>query len=254
MIVGIMDEKPKIFIAHSSEDLKDARIVRNSFEDLLHDVLLLKLSQRMNDDFLKELLSKEILARDWIIVVASKNSKRSNWVKFEYKFAKERGKPVFYIELDDCDKLRDLDRQECIQRQVKAISRRIRVFLSYNHQHDNKYAKRIANDLRTHGYEVWLDIERLEAGTDIVSVLKKEIQLTLEQGALIVLASSHGINSKWVSWEFSYALQLGGRVIPCIIEPKPNNMPFELQHIQWIDFAQSYEKGLETLIKTINSE
>jgi len=134
------------------------------------------------------------------------------------------------------------------------ISRRIRVFLSYNHQHDGKYAKRIANDLRTYGYEVWLDIERLEAGTNIVNVLEKEIQLTLEQGALIVLASSHGLHSKWVSWEFSYALQLGSRVIPCIIDPKPDHMPFELQQIQWIDFTQSYEKGFGSLIKALIRE
>ncbi len=84
-----MTGRATIFVAHSTYDLADARLVRNLFEDRDYDVLLLRLSQSMTDDFLGTLLQREIQARDWLVVVSSENVQRSSWVEFEETYARE---------------------------------------------------------------------------------------------------------------------------------------------------------------------
>jgi hypothetical protein len=51
-----MDRRATIFLAHSSADVDDERRIRNIFESLDHDVLLLKLSQQMTEKYLENLL------------------------------------------------------------------------------------------------------------------------------------------------------------------------------------------------------
>ena len=241
-----MYEKPTIFISHSTEDLTDARLVRNSFEDLMHDVQLLKLSQHMSEDFLRNLLEKEIYSLDWLVVVNSENSRSSRWVDFEHAYARRIGKPIFSIELERCQHLKGYDRQQCIQRQVQAISREIRVFLSYARK-DQDFVSRIEYDLRKEGYEVW-DVDTIDLGVDIGSDVLAGIDATLERGAVVLLASENSIKSEYVRIEYEYALNRGGRVIPCIIEPRPRSMPLKLEKFQWIDFTRSYEAAINGLV------
>lgn len=244
------NEKATIFVAHSTQDLADARIVRNLFEDRDHDVLLLKLSQRMTDDFLGNLLQREIQARDWLVVISSENAQRSNWVDFEETYARERAKPVFYIQLEKCSHLRGHDRENCIRSQISHISRAIRVFMSYHHE-DNDVARRIAADLRIRGFEVWLDLESMPIGANFQEEILGAIDRTLKSGAMVVLVSWRSMESEWVLQELNYALDQEGRVVPCLVGPQPPNMPSELQSIQWIDFTRAYEEGFQRLLHAL---
>jgi hypothetical protein len=248
-----MADKPTIFLAHSITDVTDAPLIRNLFEELGHDVLLLKLSQHMTKDFLENLLQQEIQARDWLVVIRSEASRQSTWVNFEASFAEERRKPVFEIDLDGCRAVNVEDLEECLRTQVAEVSRRIRVFLSY-HRADNDIARRLSEDLRVRGYDVWLDIERISGDQDFRKAIRQAIDRTLYKGALVLLVSARSVESKYVMDELNYALGRKGLVIPCVVNPPPETVPPALQHIQWVDCSVSYEKGLMQLLSALGSQ
>ena len=152
-----------VFLAHSSLDIKEARRVRNLFEERDHDVLLLKLSQQMTEEYLRELLVREIQARDWLVMLHSANTDASSWVGFERHFAESRHKPVFEIDLAACAHLSDSECLHFLTTQVGSISRCIRVFLSYSHV-DQDLSERLARALEAKGFEVWLDKDQLQGG------------------------------------------------------------------------------------------
>lgn len=243
-------ERATIFVAHSNLDLVDARVVRNLFEDLDHDVLLLKLSQRMTDEYLRNLLQREIRARDWMVVISSGNARHSDWVDFEETYARDRAKPVFYIRLEKCSHFKGNDRKNCIETQVSSISRAIRVFFSY-HRADMGIARQMATDLGERGFEVWLDMESIPVGASFTEEIQRAIDRTLARGAMVVLVSSRSMESEWVLTELNYALGKEGRVVPCLVEPRPAVTPLELQTIQLIDFTADYEKGFQRLLHAL---
>jgi hypothetical protein len=248
-----MDEKPTIFIAHSNIDVIFARIIRNCFEDLGHDALLLKLSQQMTEGYLKTLLRREILARDWIVIVLSENSRQSNWVAFERSYAKETQKPIFHVELEECIHLKDSKLSNCLKKQVEQIKQEIQVFISYS-RHDSEMAGRISRDLRNTGYNTWLDIEKLPSGSNWMEMTLSGLDRSIDTGGLVVLLSEYSVNSEFVMKEFEYAMRNGGRVYPCIISPISsirNRLPIMLQSIQWIDLTSSYERGISQLLEDL---
>jgi hypothetical protein len=241
-----------VFLAHSSLDIKEARRVRNLFEGRDHDVLLLKLSQQMTEEYLRELLVREIQARDWLVMLHSPNADRSNWVSFERHFAENRHKPVFEIDLAPCAHLSDSECLNFLKMQVGKISRCIRVFLSYSRV-DRDLSERLARDLEAKGFEVWFDKDQLQGGDLWAEQITQAIDKTLERGALVLLMSESSLRSTIVRHEVGHALSRKGRVIPCIVHGPTDDIPPELRTIRWIDFSQSYERGLSALEQALNS-
>lgn len=226
--------------------------MRNLFEDRGHDVLLLKLSQQMTEEYLRELLVREIQARDWLVMLRSANADRSSWVSFERHFAENRHKPVFEIDLTASAHLSDSAFQHFLTTQVGNISRCIRVFLSYSHA-DRDVSARLARDLEAKGFEVWLDTAHIQAGDSWQDEITQAIDKTLERGAVVMLMSEASLRSNTVRDEVRHALALKGRVIPCLLNVTTNTVPPELQTIQWVDFSRSYEQGLSTLVQALNA-
>jgi len=241
-----------VFLAHSSLDITEARRVRNLFEERDHDVLLLKLSQQMTDEYLRELLVREIQARDWLVMLHSANADRSSWVSFERHFAEDRHKPVFEIDLAACAQMSDSESLRFLTTQVGNISRCIRVFLSYSRV-DRDLSERLARDLEAKGFEVWLDTAQLQAGDLWEEQITQAIDKTLERGALVLLMSEASLRSVSVRNEVRQALARKGRVIPCLVHGTTNAVPPELRTIPWLDFSPSYERGLSTLVHTLNA-
>ncbi len=225
--------------------------MRNLFEERDHDVLLLKLSQQMTEEYLRELLVREIQARDWLVMLHSANADRSNWVSFERQFAENRHKPVFEIDLTACAHLSDSECLDFLTTQVGKISRCIRVFLSYSRV-DEDLSERLARDLEAKGFEVWRDKEQLQGGDLWEEQITLAIDKTLERGALVVLMSEASLRSGFVRNEVGHALARRGRVIPCLVHGTTDAVPPELRTIQWIDFSPSYERGLSTLVDALN--
>jgi hypothetical protein len=242
-----------VFLAHSSLDIKEARRVRNLFEERNHDVLLLKLSQRMTEEYLRELLVREIQARDWLVMLRSAHADRSSWVGFERHFAENRHKPVFEIDLAACAHLSDSECLHFLATQVGKISRCIRVFLSYSRQDSGDLSERLARDLEAKGFEVWLDKDQLHGGDLWVEQTTQAIDKTLERGALVLLMSKTSLRSVFVRNEVRHALGRKGRVIPCLVHRDTDAVPPELRTFHWINFSPSYQRGLSELVHALNS-
>lgn len=248
-----MSKKPSIFVAHSSVDIGDARIVRNLLEKRGHNVLLLHLEQSMTHDYLEQLIREEIKARDWLVVLASENARRSRWVPFEEAYARLHEKPTFHVRQGECAELQDQRREDCFDHQVAEISRDVRIFISHS-WHDKEMALRLSHDLEAQGYEVWNEVEQLHPGTDWAEQIKTAIEETLKKGYLIVLVSDHITSSISVISEVEFALSYRGRIIPCLIEPSPQTIPPILPQFQYIDFRHDYERGWKALIRVLQHE
>ena len=225
-----------IFLAHSSLDIKDARQVRDLFEQMDHDVLMLKLAQQMTTAYLQDLLQNEIQARDWLVMLRSANANCSTWVGFEKHFAQERRKPVFEIDLVHCRSLPSDEVLKCVRDQVARISRDIRVFLSYSIK-DSYLATKLQNDLKMRGYEVWIDTYQLPAGEDVWKQITEAIDRTLERGAFVPFLSKYALESTWVMREYEYATGRKGRVIACLVGPIEQDEPTEPAETNWVDLT-----------------
>jgi hypothetical protein len=126
------------------------------------------------------------------------------------------------------------------------------VFLSYSRV-DRELSERLARDLESKGFEVWLDTDQLQAGDLWEEQITQAIDKTLERGALVLLMSEASLRSVSVRNEVRQALARKGRVIPCLVHGTTNAVPPELRTIQWLDFSPSYERGLSTLVDALNA-
>jgi hypothetical protein len=130
------------------------------------------------------------------------------------------------------------------------------IFISHNHK-DKEFVRRLSSDLRTAGFNVWLD-------EDIVSVGEKwadKITDALESSdVVLVVLSASSSDSKFQSSEIAYALASqrkspSKRVIPLVLDRKAE-LPFFLKDVVYGDFSspEKYKERLEQLISTLSSQ
>jgi hypothetical protein len=87
------------------------------------------------------------------------------------------------------------------------------VFISYSHK-DGGYAHRLADELRSHQIEVWID-DRIDYGDQWPRVIQDNLAACR---IFIVLMSSRSFNSMWVQNEVSYAQANQKTVFPLLLE------------------------------------
>jgi hypothetical protein len=125
---------------------------------------------------------------------------------------------------------------------------KLKIFISHSDQ-DKNTVYRISSKLRAAGNEVRDDQSRLKAGDNFQRKILEDLD---ESDVLLIVLSQNSFRSKWVQQEFAtIALQQevsGGirRVIPIRIDEVP--VPSYLSHLQYIDFSQDFEAGLERLL------
>jgi predicted ATPase len=122
------------------------------------------------------------------------------------------------------------------------------IFISYAHA-DSPFVDRLEADLRTQGFDPWVDRQRLAGGQR----WRRELQDAVERAqVLLIVLSPDAVASENVQIEYDYVLELGKVVIP--IYYRQCDVPMELRAIQWIDFRQSYEQGLTALLQALHSQ
>ena len=124
-----------------------------------------------------------------------------------------------------------------------------RVFVSHSHA-DNVFSRRLVEDLRKAGLDVWYDEQDLSGGSTHDTVIQRELH---QRDAFIVVMSPTSVDSRWVHSEWNEALeQLDhkhmGYVIPVIAAPC--TLPIRLKTMIYVDFTtQPYELALGTLLR-----
>ena len=103
------------------------------------------------------------------------------------------------------------------------------IFISYSKK-DIVYAEKLINALRREGFNPWVDVENLGAGTQWLRRLQKQI-VTCD--AYILIMSRNAYNSKWVPDELVTAKSKGKPIFPLLLDD--TELFLALQTIQFED-------------------
>jgi hypothetical protein len=132
-----------------------------------------------------------------------------------------------------------------------------RVFISYAKE-DIGEAKRIYNDLKSNGIELWMDSEDLLPGQKWRDEIKKAIK---KSAYFLILISNKSLTKKgFIQNELKIALDILNElpestifIIPVRIEDcEPDDEL--IRERQWVDLFESYENGLDKILKVVKSE
>jgi len=124
-----------------------------------------------------------------------------------------------------------------------------KVFISYSRK-DIKFARRLAGDLESAGFDVWWDISNLKGGDDWVRFIPAAIEVCQ---FFVVLLSPDSVKSEWVSKEYSYALRLRKKIVPAMI--RQCDVPFALNTINYVDFVnEEYDTAVNKLLSALGSD
>ncbi|MDX2378538.1 MAG: FHIPEP family type III secretion protein [Acidimicrobiia bacterium] len=131
-------------------------------------------------------------------------------------------------------------------------NRNIKVFVSYS-SIDASLAKRLANDLRTHGFEVWLDQWNLIVGTEFGPEIERGVD---DADFLIVLLTSNSVTSDWVEREWRRKQQVEndtGRISVIPVRGEPCEIPDFLRQRSYADISGgSYPLGFQYLLDLLD--
>lgn len=122
------------------------------------------------------------------------------------------------------------------------------IFFSYSRD-DSEFVLELAKTLRNAGATVWLDQLDIKPG----SRWDRSIETALEKSnTLLVILSKSSVSSQNVLDEVSYALEENKKVVPVLLESC--DIPFRLRRLQFADFSQDKDKGIQTLIAALDLE
>jgi hypothetical protein len=127
------------------------------------------------------------------------------------------------------------------------------VFLSYSRR-DSDAVRPFADGLAAAGVRVWRDDKKLEAGTDWMEMVERELS---EADFFVFFISPYSVASEWVARELQIALHRqvsgeGGAVILPVMLEKADVPPLLRQSV-WIDVRDgNIDKGVGQLVDTIH--
>jgi hypothetical protein len=120
------------------------------------------------------------------------------------------------------------------------------IFFSYSRDNSD-FVLGLAKELRDAGANVWLDQLDIKPGTR----WDKSIETALQKSStLLVVLSKSSVASHNVMDEVSYALEEGKTVLPILLEAC--EVPFRLRRLQFADFTQSRDTGMQTLFRALH--
>ena len=243
-----------IFVSHSHRDLEKVRQIRNYLEKHGANPLLFFLKCLSDDDArLPELISDEIIARNWFVLCDSQDARNSNWVQQEKALVLEHeGKGFETIDLEQ-----DLESQYY---KLDRICKRATVFISYSRQ-DVLIADQIREKLIQNDYSVWTDETSGSICSDRSNEIHSSIDKAVKRGFVLVLLSPSSIKSQWCNSETEYALELASKsgktnIVPVVISPIESGLlPTQLANVQWFDLTMgSFEQRIQELITLLKDQ
>ena len=123
------------------------------------------------------------------------------------------------------------------------------VFVSYSRR-DQDFVDRLVADLRRHGAEIWLDLESISPGENWQEAIETGLA---RASTLLYVLTPDSLKSAWMSAEVGAASAQGKRVVPILAkEVQTEEVPPFLAQFQWVDFHESYEAGLQTLLRGLS--
>lgn len=133
---------------------------------------------------------------------------------------------------------------------------RTALFISHATPEDNHFVRWLGAKLAAMGYEVWADVMRLRGGSD----WSRELENALRKRAtkMLLVCTASGLEKQGVRNEIemgaNLASQLGDDqfIIPLRLEAY--EAPFRIAHAQYIDFKNSWARGLAELAELLEEK
>jgi tetratricopeptide (TPR) repeat protein len=128
-----------------------------------------------------------------------------------------------------------------------------KVFISYGHEDAGELAYRLENDLRSEGYDVWIDKSKMKSGKPWEEQIEKGI---LETEVIVALLSPHAVRRPdgVCLDEISMARYNNRKIVPVmVLMCRP---PLAIYRLDWVDFQNYtsdaiYRKSFERLLDAV---
>src|SRR5215471_1521942 len=126
------------------------------------------------------------------------------------------------------------------------------VFLSYSRS-EGVVAKRLEQDLREHGFQVWRDVSSIDPGSpDWEEAVREGISHAY---AVVLIASPSVIQSRYIKGELNLAKRYQpDRIYPVWVDGTdwPDCVPIDFINTEYIDMrGEQYEEGFKVLVKIL---
>lgn len=123
-----------------------------------------------------------------------------------------------------------------------------KTFLSYSRANKD-FAVRLARELKSEGFWVWLDQLDIPAGAR----WDREVEKALKECEIfMIILTPASIDSENVLDEIGYAIDMGKRFLPVLLEKC--DVPLRLRRFQYVDFTdKSFDEGVESAKELLRS-
>lgn len=198
-----------VFVSHAHKDIHEIRKIRNILEENGLEPICFYLRCLNDNDEILDLIKREIDAREWFLLVDSKNARESNWVKTEVEYIKSKNsKKMISVSLDN---------QEDILPVLSRLSNSMRVFLSYSHK-DRYIAQAIYNECLKYDFKVFYDLESIRVGGDWTVSSTNALEEAAKHGCVVIIISENSVNSDFVVRELNLAVSKKAYILPIIVD------------------------------------
>ncbi|MCB9136052.1 MAG: TIR domain-containing protein [Anaerolineales bacterium] len=127
-----------------------------------------------------------------------------------------------------------------------------RIYLSYSRR-DKAFAEKLHGRLTADGFDVWVDWEDIQAGTE----WKGELQMGLQTSNVVIfVVSPASLQSTYMMMEFRSAQEQGKYIIPIVgTSGNIGEAPSELTSIQWLRMGtpEEFEQNFPVLVKALTN-
>lgn len=127
------------------------------------------------------------------------------------------------------------------------------IFLSHNSK-DKPFVRKLANDLRSQGFYVWVDEAEIKLGDSLIEKIRDGLDRVEYVG---VVLSNNSINSHWVKKEIDIAMNQEiedkkVKVLPLMLEKV--DLPYFLKGKLYADFTseEKYSSGLKMVVSRLS--
>jgi len=126
----------------------------------------------------------------------------------------------------------------------------LRVFISYSHR-DRKAAQRVAETIRSEGYEAWWD-EDIRPGANWAEETAEALN---RSQAIVILISPDFMESDYAQKEINFALsgeKFNRRVIPVLLKPTAQ-LPWIFQRLNVIDASRNIDQAAHRVVDALRA-
>src|SRR5271165_4153478 len=137
-----------------------------------------------------------------------------------------------------------------------SIQETTQIFISYSRrdEHEREFVDRLATDLNSQEFLVWVDREKIPPGTD----WKEEIDTAIKQAeVMLVIISPYSMASQEVRREYTLANKLGKVIYPLIFYPALkiprllNKLQLMISFQAGLNVEGQYAKSFQELVSDI---